>query len=186
MSGSRDEEVLGSDSISKPPAKQANQLPKRPNNATTWLGKTSTGQRAVVAFGSNLGDRVQHIENALASMRAAGLRIIKLSHLYETKPMYYDDQGSFLNGVVLIETILPALELLNVLQRIEKEQGRVRNIDKGPRTLDLDIILYGLERFDHERLQVPHPRILEREFVLRPLSESDSQLSVCLLHADNC
>jgi len=127
--------------------------------------------RAVVAFGSNLGDRVAHIENAIASMRAAGLQICKLSRLYETKPMYYDKQDSFLNGVAVVDTLLPPLELLGVLQRIEDEEGRIRNIDKGPRTLDLDIILYGREHFDHERLKVPHPLMLEREFVLRPLSE---------------
>lgn len=127
--------------------------------------------RAVVAFGSNIGDRVSHIENALASMRASGLKIIRLSRLYETKPMYYENQDSFLNGVVLIETELPPIELLNELQRIETEQGRRREILKGPRTLDLDIILYGDELIDVERLKVPHPGILEREFVLRPLSE---------------
>jgi len=104
-------------------------------------------------------------------MRAAGIKISRLSRLYETKAMYYAKQGSFLNGVALIDTELSPLELLNVLQRIENEQGRIRSIDKGPRTLDLDIILYGLERIDHERLKVPHPLMLDREFVLRPLAE---------------
>lgn len=127
--------------------------------------------RVVVAFGSNVGDRVMHIENALASMGAAGLRVIRLSRLYETKAMYYDKQNSFLNGVALIETELTPLELLDTLQKIELEQGRVRSIDKGPRTLDLDIILCGFDRIDHERLKVPHPLMMEREFVLRPLIE---------------
>lgn len=127
--------------------------------------------RAVVAFGSNIGDRITYIENALASMRANGLRILKLSHLYDTMPMYYANQDSFLNGVVLFETELPPIALLDLLQQIELEQGRRRDIEKGPRTLDLDIILYGEELIDIERLKVPHPGILEREFVLRPLAE---------------
>lgn len=127
--------------------------------------------RAVVAFGSNIGDRVSFIENALASMRAKGIKILKLSRLYETVPMYYENQASFLNGVVLIETELSPISLLDTLQQIEIEQGRRREIEKGPRTLDLDIILYGEELINVERLKVPHPGLLEREFVLRPLSE---------------
>lgn len=127
--------------------------------------------QAVVAFGSNIGDRVCFIENALASMRAKGIKILKLSRLYETVPMYYENQASFLNGVVLIETELSPISLLDTLQQIEIEQGRRREIEKGPRTLDLDIILYGEELINVERLKVPHPGLLEREFVLRPLSE---------------
>lgn len=127
--------------------------------------------RAVVAFGSNIGDRVTHIENALTSMRARGLNIVRLSRLYETAPMYYQNQDSFLNGAVLVETELSPIALLDELQQIETEQGRRREIAKGPRTLDLDIILYGDELIDVERLKVPHPGLLEREFVLRPLSE---------------
>lgn len=127
--------------------------------------------RAVVAFGSNIGDRVTYIENALTSMRAKGLKILKVSRLYETKPMYYENQDSFMNGVVLVETELSPIALLDELQQIETDQGRLREIAKGPRTLDLDIILYGDELIDLERLKVPHPGLLEREFVLRPLSE---------------
>lgn len=144
---------------------------KRQHISRTTMSTRPGFHRAVVAFGSNLGNRVAHIENAIVSMRAAGLQIFKLSQLYETKPMYYDKQDSFLNGVAVVDTVLPPLELLSVLQRIEDEHGRVRNIDKGPRTLDLDIILYGQEQIDHERLKVPHPLMMEREFVLRPLSE---------------
>lgn len=127
--------------------------------------------RAVVAFGSNIGDRITYIENALASMRANGLKILQFSRLYETAPMYYADQDSFLNGAVVVETDLSPITLLDILQQIEIEQGRRRDIEKGPRTLDLDIILYGEELIDLDRLKVPHPGILEREFVLRPLSE---------------
>lgn len=127
--------------------------------------------KAVVAFGSNLGDRIAHIEAALAKMRGKSLNVVKLSPLYETKPMYYDDQEPFLNGVCQIETVLEPLQLLDVLQSIEKDLGRKRLIDKGPRTIDLDIILYNQEFIKHPRLEVPHKLMLEREFVLRPLAE---------------
>lgn len=129
-------------------------------------------KKSVVAFGSNLGDRLANIEAALAKMEENGLHVVKLSSLYETKPMYYDDQDSFLNGVCQIETDLEPLQLLDMLQSIENELGRKRIIDKGPRTVDLDIILYDHEHIKHPRLHVPHMLMLEREFVLRPLAES--------------
>lgn len=127
--------------------------------------------RAIVAFGGNVGNTVAHIENALESLRQNGIRIVKLSKLYRTQPMYVEDQASFLNGVGLVETHLAPIELLDLLQKVENEEGRVRKIAKGPRTLDLDIILYGSEHVNVERLQVPHPLMMEREFVLRPLAE---------------
>ncbi|OAG43959.1 dihydropteroate synthase [Fonsecaea monophora] len=127
--------------------------------------------KAVVAFGSNLGDRLANIEAALAKMRENDLRVLKLSSLYETKPMYYDDQDPFLNGVCQIETSLAPLQLLDVLQAIENELGRKRLIDKGPRTVDLDVILYNQDYFKHPRLNIPHILMLEREFVLRPLTD---------------
>ncbi|KAK4937978.1 trifunctional dihydropteroate synthetase [Elasticomyces elasticus] len=127
--------------------------------------------KAVVAFGSNMGDRIATIEAALAAMKDKNLNVVKLSSLYETKPMYYDDQDPFLNGVCQIETTLEPLPLLDVLQSIENELGRKRIIDKGPRTIDLDIILYNQEHIKHPRLEVPHKLMLEREFVLRPLAD---------------
>ena len=127
--------------------------------------------RSVVAFGSNMGDRIANIEAALYMMRKRGLRVTKLSSLYETKPMYYDDQDPFLNGVCQIETDLEPLQLLDVLQSIENDLGRRRVIEKGPRTIDLDIILYNNDCIRHARLNVPHSLLLEREFVLRPLAE---------------
>lgn len=126
---------------------------------------------AVIAFGSNLGNRIGNIEAALANMRKENLNILKLSPLYETKPMYYDDQDTFLNGVCQIETDLEPLPLLDVLQGIENDLGRKRIIDKGPRTIDLDIILYNRDHIKNSRLDVPHKLMLEREFVLRPLAE---------------
>lgn len=104
-------------------------------------------------------------------MRQKNLHVTKLSSLYETKPMYYDDQDPFLNGVCQVETNLEPLQLLDVLQSIEIDLGRKRLIDKGPRTIDLDIILYDKDCIKHPRLNVPHALMLEREFVLRPLAE---------------
>ena len=127
--------------------------------------------KAVVAFGSNMGDRVGNIEAALKMMRNKSLKVVRLSSLYETKPMYYDDQDPFLNGVCQIETSFEALQLLDTLQTIENDLGRKRIIDKGPRTIDLDIILFNQEVIKHPRLEVPHRLMLEREFVLRPLAE---------------
>ncbi len=128
--------------------------------------------KAVVAFGSNMGDRVANIETALAKLEENDeMHIVRLSSLYETKPMYYDDQDTFLNGVCQIETCLEPLELLDALQAIENALGRKRIIDKGPRTMDLDIILYNQDYIRHPRLEVPHKLMLEREFVLRPLAE---------------
>lgn len=126
---------------------------------------------AVVAFGSNMGNRIANIEDALSRMGERGLQVLKLSSLYETMPMYYDDQDSFLNGVCQIETDLEPLPLLDVLQSIEDDLGRKRIIDKGPRTIDLDIVLYNDDCIKNSRLNVPHILMLEREFVLRPLAE---------------
>lgn len=127
--------------------------------------------RAVIAFGSNMGDRVANIEAGLSRMKTHGLNVIKVSSLYETRPMYYDDQDAFLNGVCQVETSLEPLPLLDVLQSIENDLGRKRIINKGPRTIDLDIILYNQQHIKHPRLEVPHKLMLEREFVLRPLAE---------------
>jgi 2-amino-4-hydroxy-6-hydroxymethyldihydropteridine diphosphokinase / dihydropteroate synthase len=127
--------------------------------------------RVAIALGSNLGDRIANIEAALAKLRDNDITILSLSSLYETRPMYYDDQDPFLNGICIVATPLDPLTLLDLLQSIENDLGRERLIDKGPRTIDLDIILYNKEVIKHERLSVPHPLMLEREFVLRPLVE---------------
>ncbi|KAF5022142.1 hypothetical protein F66182_5809 [Fusarium sp. NRRL 66182] len=120
---------------------------------------------AYVALGSNMGDRVAEIERACNEMDRRGIRVKRTSSLWETEPMYVTDQDRF------VETELEPIALLDQLQAIENEMGRKKVIDKGPRNIDLDILLYGDETVDHERLKVPHAAILEREFVLRPLAE---------------
>ncbi|RMZ81730.1 hypothetical protein DV738_g2107, partial [Chaetothyriales sp. CBS 135597] len=126
---------------------------------------------AAIAFGSNLGNRLGYIEAALVEMRNAGLKVLKTSPIYETKPMYYQDQDSFLNGICYVDTSAQPLQLLDTLQCIENKLQRRREIDKGPRTIDLDVILYEDQQIQHDRLEVPHKLLHEREFVLRPLND---------------
>ena len=133
---------------------------------------------AAIAFGSNVGDRVSHIESALRLMREKGLRVGQVSRLYETKPMYYEDQDLFLNGACQISTSLDPEPLLDVLQEVEIELGRERLIDKGPRTMDLDIVAYDEVQLATDRLNLPHKLLHEREFVLRPLCDVLPQMKV--------
>ncbi|KAK1475936.1 dihydropteroate synthase [Colletotrichum abscissum] len=126
---------------------------------------------AYLALGSNLGDRVAWIEQACAEMDRRGIKVKRTSSLWETEPMYVLDQDRFVNGVCEVETELEPLALLDELQDIERTLGRKKLIDKGPRNIDLDILMYGDEKIEHPRLNVPHIGIPEREFVLRPLAE---------------
>jgi 2-amino-4-hydroxy-6-hydroxymethyldihydropteridine diphosphokinase len=137
--------------------------------------------RAYVALGSNLGDREATIRGALAELDAApGVRVVAVSTLVETEPVGYLDQPRFLNGAAALETDLPARELLGLLLETERRHGRRREgiPAQGPRTLDLDLLLYGDAEIDEEGLQIPHPRLHERAFVLGPLAELDPALQV--------
>ncbi|KAK9776688.1 putative Pterin-binding domain-containing protein [Seiridium cardinale] len=131
----------------------------------------SSKRTAYIALGSNLGDRVVEIERACKEMDSRGIKVKRTSNLWETEPMYVLDQDRFVNGACEVETELEPLALLDQLQDIEKSMGRKKLIDKGPRNIDLDVLLYGDEEVNHERLQVPHIGIPERDFVLRPLAE---------------
>ncbi len=128
--------------------------------------------QALVAGGSNLGDRATTLSRALASLRAAdGIIAVESSSLYETEPVGFIDQPRFLNLVAGVETTLSPEDLLGTLQRIEQELGRERMIRWGPRTLDLDLLVFeGATRHD-PHLQLPHPRMLERAFVMVPLAD---------------
>ncbi|KAI9639960.1 trifunctional dihydropteroate synthetase [Ciborinia camelliae] len=141
------------------------------NDVTTLSKPQAQPQLAYIALGSNLGDRVAWIEMACNKMSERGIKVKRTSGLWETEPMYVLDQANFLNGACEVETTLEPLALLDELQSIENEMGREKIIDKGPRNIDLDILLYGNEVVDHPRLQIPHPGMVEREFVLRPLAE---------------
>ncbi|KAB5572554.1 Dihydropteroate synthase-like protein [Coniochaeta sp. 2T2.1] len=145
-------------------------FPSKPNNAEKSQSPKMK-RTAYIALGSNLGDRIGWIEKACNEMDARGIRVKRTSSLWETEPMYVLDQDRFVNGACEVETELEPLALLDQLQDIENSLGRKKIIDKGPRNIDLDILLYEDEKINHPRLIVPHIGITEREFVLRPLAE---------------
>ncbi len=129
---------------------------------------------AYVGLGSNLGDREQTLRHAAAAIGA-----VRLSTIRETEPWGLADQPRFLNAVAELETELTARALLESLLDIERRLGRERTGPRwGPRTIDLDLLLYGEERLDEASLTVPHPRLHERLFVLEPLAELDPSLKI--------
>lgn len=131
-----------------------------------------TPVRAVVALGSNLEDPKAQVRRAFAELDTLpGTRLLRRSSLWETAPVGYADQPAFVNACALVETTLVPRALLDGLLAIERAHGRVRDIPNGPRTLDLDIVLYGEAPHHEEGLTLPHPRAHERAFVLAPLLE---------------
>ena len=124
-----------------------------------------------LSLGSNLGDREVNLRAAVAALPDAGLRVMTTSSFYETEPVDYFDQPWFLNCVVEGKTERAPLELLHSLRAIEARIGSKKEFAKGPRLLDIDILLYGELSMDRPELQVPHPRMLGRKFVLAPLAE---------------
>ena len=130
-----------------------------------------------LALGSNLGDRIDHLN--LARKELSGeVKIIKESGIYETPPWGFVDQPAFLNQVLSAETSLSAHDLLVFVKNIEKQMGRVETFRNGPRVIDIDILLYGDLEIQTSDLTIPHPRMLERGFVLVPLAEIAPQLIV--------
>ena len=129
-----------------------------------------------IGLGSNLGDSEQILTEAVQKLATLGE--VKTSRLYQSPPMGPQDQPNYLNAVVQLETALSALDLLDNLQRFEQESGRVRLRRWGERTLDLDLLLYGNEQIQHERLTVPHVGILLRDFVVIPLLDLDPTLCI--------
>jgi len=137
--------------------------------------------RAYVGLGSNLGDREATIRAALAELDAAeGVEIVAVSTLVDTAPVGYTDQPRFLNGAAALESRLQPRELLDLLLAVEARFGRDRALVpvQGPRTLDLDLLLYGEDQIHEPGLEIPHPRLHERAFVLGPLAELDPALEV--------
>ena len=130
-------------------------------------------QNAYVGLGSNLGDRAGYLLLAVRGMLDAGLDVIRLSSIYETEPVEYENQPAFLNMVAELRgSTLPSPEqMMARLLRIEYTLGRIRDVHMGPRTIDLDLLIFKDHRADTEFLTVPHPRIASRKFVLVPLNE---------------
>ena len=137
--------------------------------------------RAYIGLGSNLGDREGTLRAAVGRLRnLPETEVLGVSTLRNTDPVGYVDQPRFLNGAVELETSLSARRLLGALLELERAFGRNRHVvpAQGPRTLDLDLLLYGQEQIDEQGLEVPHPRLHERRFVLEPLAELNPALEV--------
>jgi 2-amino-4-hydroxy-6-hydroxymethyldihydropteridine diphosphokinase len=124
-----------------------------------------------LALGSNIGDREKNLREAIQRLGKSAIHIAKVSSIYETEPVDYLDQAWFLNAVLKAQTDLPAPQLLATLRRIESQMGSKKPFAKGPRLIDLDILLYSNDTIATADLQVPHPRMLQRNFVLVPLAE---------------
>jgi 2-amino-4-hydroxy-6-hydroxymethyldihydropteridine diphosphokinase len=133
--------------------------------------------RAYLAIGSNLGDRRAHLQDAVEQLAAEhGVRVVGVSRVYETDPVGGPDQDDFLNAVVAVDTDLDPWQLLAAAQRCEQRAGRVRVAHWGPRTLDVDILLYDDVSTDDPSLTIPHPRMWERGFVVAPLRDLAPEL----------
>ena len=132
----------------------------------------SQNSRIFLALGSNIGDRIAQLGKAILLLsQHAEIEVKELSSIYETEPVGYVDQDRFYNMVVEIKTNLTPRALLALCLQIEQQMGRERTILNGPRTIDIDVILYGNEVIQEEDLDIPHPRMHQRAFVLVPLAE---------------
>ncbi|MCK7545563.1 2-amino-4-hydroxy-6-hydroxymethyldihydropteridine diphosphokinase [Marinobacter bryozoorum] len=135
--------------------------------------------QAWIGLGSNLENPLEQLARAVSGLATLpDTTLLGQSAFYRSQPMGPQDQPDFVNGVVLLETSLPAETLLDHLQALEQAHGRVRLRHWGPRTLDLDLLLYGNQTVATTRLTVPHPGVTERDFVLRPMLDIDPQLTL--------
>ena len=129
------------------------------------------GKLIYLSLGSNLGDRAENLERAIAALPEAGVRVLRRSSLYETEPVDFLAQPWFLNCVVEAETSLMPRQLLHALQGIERAFGSRKLVARGPRIIDLDILFYGASVIRTNEMEIPHPRMAERRFVLVPLAD---------------
>lgn len=135
--------------------------------------------KSVLSIGSNLGDRLANLQSAVTGLiNHPEISLVKVSSVFETKPFGGPEQDDFLNAVIEIETELSPKSLLEFAQKLENESGRVREVRWGPRTLDVDILVYGEQVSLDENLILPHPRISERAFVLVPWFELDPNATI--------
>ena len=129
-----------------------------------------------LSLGSNVGNRSASLKQAMRLLESPRVRILRVSSIFETEPMDVRDQPWFLNLVLEAESELFPMQLLSRIGKIEKQMGRHRTIEKGPRTIDIDILLFGLFVIDTPQLVVPHPRMTNRRFVMEPLAELAPEL----------
>lgn len=128
--------------------------------------------KVYLALGSNIGNREKNLSDALDNLKASnGIEVVNVSKIYETEPVGYLNQGNFLNMVILISTNKEPMDLLKELQKIEEDMKRIREIHWGPRTIDIDILLFDDLTINYRELIIPHPRMFERAFVLIPLKD---------------
>lgn len=128
--------------------------------------------RVFLGLGSNLGDRLSHLQAAVNYLDLRAGRVVNISRVYETAPMYIEDQPPFLNAAVEIETFLGPIELLRTVKQIEREIGRIERGKNAPREIDIDLLACSSEQeFHSEELTLPHPMLMHRRFVLAPLSD---------------
>ncbi|MBP3039299.1 2-amino-4-hydroxy-6-hydroxymethyldihydropteridine diphosphokinase [Bacillaceae bacterium Marseille-Q3522] len=134
---------------------------------------------AYLSLGSNMGDRLQYLSKAIRLLGNENeIKVAAASSIYETDPVGYENQAKFLNMVLAIQTNVNPFSLLQICLRIEEKLGRKRTIRWGPRTIDLDILLFNKENIETEDLIIPHPRMLERAFVLVPLLELNPRIDL--------
>lgn len=132
-----------------------------------------------LSLGANIGDRLENLQTAIQLLQQEeGIQLTRVSSIYETEPVGYVDQPSFLNMVIGGITTLAATDLLHTVLKIEQQLGRIREVRWGPRTIDIDVLVYGKETIDQGDLQVPHPRMTDRLFVLIPLEEIAPDLNI--------
>jgi len=135
-------------------------------------------EKAYIGLGSNLGNRLGNLNKALESVeRDESTAVTDVSKIYESEPKYLTEQPKFLNAAIGVNTSLSPLQLLNLLLNIETGMGRIRNKKNGPRLIDLDILFYGREIIESDELDIPHPLLYERLFVLKPLEDIDSKFA---------
>ena len=139
--------------------------------------------RIYLSLGSNLGDRAANLQRAVAALPGAGVRVLRQSSVYETEPVDFLEQPWFLNCVLEADTSLPPNQLLAVLQGIERQMGSKKLVARGPRIIDLDVIFYGSIALRAAEIEIPHPRMSGRRFVLVPLAELAPALVHPVFHA---
>jgi 2-amino-4-hydroxy-6-hydroxymethyldihydropteridine diphosphokinase len=135
-----------------------------------------------LSLGSNLGDRNSNLARAIEALPKSGVRVLRCSSLYETEPVDFLDQPWFLNCALQAETLLEPRQLLERLQAIEKNLGSRKLVPRGPRIIDLDILFYGDAVIHEAGIEIPHPRLTARKFVLVPLAEIAPELRHPVLH----
>ena len=157
--------------------KKTEEIPEKKWNVESLFTPLRMEHIAYIGIGSNLGDKVGQCEKAISEiLKTDHHKLLARSSLFKTKPLGYPSQDWFINGVIKIKTDLEPLELLRLLKNIESRLGRKKTFQWGPRAIDLDILFFDEKQIQVEGLQIPHPFLQERQFVLIPLAEIDRAL----------